>query len=334
MRTGLTGSALCLCAVTLSAQVRDPNHETTTADVPGLTAHTSACALSTDPGYALTVENPIKTGGGSMYLAARQVRFLSALRGPAGEGVHFKRAGSVRAPDDAIVDKYVLDIKGDRSTTLYIDGYHWSDPVAPTGFLCATPMNLPPPGPDPFETGRQLDAIAVRLGTSEVNPISIDPDGSKTHAVVYDHVRLIALAARAAASAGQPLDPNQLPSPVAAPHLVAVAGPVVCSGETILPLSVTVTDGGGNQPPSTGTARGEQIAQLSPGLAGPADAIAVAYSVPALIAGARVTIHSAKPCEGKQDVVLPAVMTGPRVVSEAPAPPPPGKAVLADGGRS
>jgi hypothetical protein len=73
----LTASAVCLCVVTLSAQFRDPTHETTTPDVPGLTAETSKCSLSTDPTYGLTVENPIKTGGGDMYLAAREVRFLN-----------------------------------------------------------------------------------------------------------------------------------------------------------------------------------------------------------------------------------------------------------------
>jgi hypothetical protein len=91
MRIALTASALCLCAVTLAGQLGDPTHETTTPDVPGLTAETSKCPLSMDPTYGLTVENPIKTGGGDLYMAAREVKFLNALRGPAGEGVHFKR---------------------------------------------------------------------------------------------------------------------------------------------------------------------------------------------------------------------------------------------------
>jgi hypothetical protein len=97
VRIDVTASALCLCAVALSAQVGDPSHETTTQDVPGLTAEASKCALSTDPTYGLTTDNPIKTGGGAMYLASREVKFLNALRGPAGEGVHFKRAGSMES---------------------------------------------------------------------------------------------------------------------------------------------------------------------------------------------------------------------------------------------
>jgi hypothetical protein len=334
VRIDLIASALCLCSVALSAQLGDPNHETTTPDVTGLTAEASKCALSTDPTYGLTIQNPIKAGGGDMYLASREVKFLSALRGPAGEGVHFKRAGSMAPrPDGTILDIYSLDIKGDRKTTLYMDGYHWSDPAAPKGFLCGASMNLAPPGPDPFETTRQLNAIAVKLGAAEVDPISIDPDGSRAHGVVYDQVRLIAVAARAAAASGAPLNPDRLPQPVATPHLVVIAGPIVCAGETIAPDSVRLTDSRGNQPRAIGTASGARIADLSPGLAGQADAVAVAYAVPALIAGARTTVRYAKPCDGKQELELPVTITASRVVSAAAAPPPPGKTVLPDGAR-
>jgi hypothetical protein len=329
----LTAFALCFCAVVLGAQVADPTHETTTPDVPGLTAETSTCPLSTDLTYGLAKENPIKTGGGDLYMASRQVKFLSALRGPAGEGVHFKRAGSMQGPDGTILDAYSVDIKGDRKTTLYMDGYHWSDLAAPKGFLCGAPMNLAPPGPDPFETTRQLNAIAVSLGAAEVDPISIDADGSKAHGVVYDHVRLIAVAARAAAASAAPLDPDRLPQALATPHLVVIAWPIVCAGETIGPKSVRLTDRSGNEPRVIGTASGAKIADLSPGLSGRTDAVAIAYAVPVLIAGARTTVHYAKPCEGTQDVELPVAIAGPRIVSQAPAPPPPGKTVPPDGAK-
>jgi hypothetical protein len=330
MRLVVAASVVCLCAATLSAQLGDPTHDTTTPDVPGLTAETSTCPLSTDETYGVTIENPIKTGGGMMYMASRQVKFLSALRGPTGEGVHFKRTGTTMGPDGTILDAYALDIKGERKTTLYVDGYHWSDPSAPKGFLCGAPMNLAPPGPDPSETTRQLNAIAVTLGAAEVDPISIDPDGSKAHGVIYDHVRLIAVAARAAAAS---LDPDRLPQPVATPHLVVIASPVVCDGEKIVPESVRLTDNGGNQPRTMGIASGAKIADLSPGLAGREDAVAIAYAVPALIAGARATVHYAKPCAGKEELEFPVRMTSPHVVSQAPAPPPPGKTVPPEGAK-
>ena len=248
-RTPVFPAALLLALVVpVAAQFGDPTHETTTPDVPGLTAGTSRCPLSTDPTYGLTRENPIKTGGGEMYLASREVRFLTALRGPAGEGLHFKRTGTVPHPDGTLLDAYALDIAGESKTTLYMDGYHWSEPAAPKGFLCGAAMNLPPPGPDPFETARQLSAIAVQLGAADVEPISIDADGSRTHGVIYDHVRLIALAARAAAASGTSLDPSRLPQAVASPHLVVIAAPLVCGGETISPESVRLTDSRGNEP--------------------------------------------------------------------------------------
>jgi hypothetical protein len=333
MRIALTASALWLFAVALSAQAGDPSHETTTPDVPGLTAQMSKCSLSTDPTYGLTKDNPIKTGGGNMYMASRQVKFLSALRGPAGEGVHFKRAASVTGADGTILDAYSVDMKGDPKTTLYMDGYHWSDPMAPKGFLCGVSMNLAPPGPDPFETTRQLNAIAVNLGAAEVDPISIDPDGSKAHGVMYDHVRLIAVATRAATATGTPLDPKQLPQPVATPHLVVIAGPIVCDGERIAPDSVRLTDSRGNQPRVIATASGAKVSDLSPGLEGRADAVAIAYAVPAVIAGARTTVHYAKPCAGKQEVELPVTMASAHVVSQAAAPPPPGTTVPPDGAK-
>jgi hypothetical protein len=334
MRVALAASAFVLCTTALAAQLRDPTHETTTTDVPGLTAEASTCPVSRDATYGLTVDNPIKTGGGDMYMAARQVKFMSALRGPAGEGVHFKRTGSMPPqPDGTILDIYAVDIKGERKTTIYMDGYHWADPAAPQGFLCGAPMNLAPPGPDPFDTTRKLNAFAVTLGSADVDPISMDPDGSRVHGVVYDHVRLIALAARAAAASGTPLDPAKLPRQVENPHLVVIAAPLVCEGETIAPESVRLTDSAGNQPRAIGTASGAKIADLSPGLAGQPDAVAIAYSVPELIAGARTTVHYAKPCAGMQDVQLPVAITRPHVVSEAPAPPPPGKTVPPEGAK-
>ncbi|HEX6974680.1 MAG TPA: hypothetical protein VF147_09775 [Vicinamibacterales bacterium] len=334
MRIVSTALLFCLCAIAATAQqLADPTHETTTPDVPGLTADASKCGVSTDPAYGTTKENPIKVGGGAAYMASRQVKYLNALRGPAGEGVHFKRAGSLPDSGGTFLDRYELDIKGERKTTLYLDGYHWSDPVAPVGFLCGAAMNLAPPGPDPFETSSKLNAIAVALGAAEVDPISIDADGSKAHGVVYDHVRLIAAAARASAATGVSLNPKALPQAVAAPHLVVIAGPMVCGGETVAPESVRLTDSNGNEPPTIATARGAKIAELSPGLPARDDAAAVAYGVAALIPGARTRVHYAKPCGGEQDVVLPVAMTAPRVLAQAPAPPPAGKTVPPEGAK-
>jgi hypothetical protein len=316
-----------------SAQLSDPTHETTTAPVPGMTPSTSLCRISTDETYGLTPANPVKTGGGDMYMASRQVKFMSALRGPAGEGTHFKRGGSNKGPDGTILDIYSMEILGGKKVTIYIDGYHWVEPIAPAGFLCGVAMNLAPPGPDSFETMKQQRGIAIQLGEAEVEPISLDPDGSKKHGIAYDYMRLIGVAARAAKAAGKTLDVNALPREVVQARMVVIATPLACGAETIAPETITVADARGSSPPSTGKAGGDQIAGLVPGLPPMPGAVAVVYSVPNLIAGARTTIHYTKPCEGVQDVTLPVNITQPRVLREAPAPPPAGKAPPADGGR-
>ena len=313
------------------AQLKDPTHETRTAPVPGMTPATSLCRISTDETYGLTPANPVKTGGGDLYMASRQVRFLSALRGPAGEGTHFKRAGSTQGPGGTILDTYSMEILGGKKTTLYVDGYNWADPVAPVGFLCGVAMNLAPPGPNTFETMKQQRGIAVRLGDAEVEPISLDPDGSKKHGIVYDHMRLIGLAAREAAAAGKPLDAGNLPRQLLEARMVVVATPLSCGADTIAPETITLVDSRGDAAPSTGKASGGKIADLAPGLPPGRDVVAVVYSVPNLIAGARTTIRYTKPCNGVQDVTLPVNITQPRVVREAPAPVPPGRTPPADG---
>jgi len=68
-------------------------------------------------------------------------------------------------------------------------------------------------------------------------------------------------------------------------------------------------------------------------LVGPADAVAIAYAVPELIGGARTTVRYRTACEGKQEIELPVAITGPRVLSQAPAPPSPGQTVPADGAK-
>lgn len=115
---------------------RGVSHETQTADVPGLTASASTCPIADDPTYGVTPANPIKVGGGAMYVKARSLRYLSALRGPSGEGIHFRRLGSFDGPDDTILDVYQLDHNG-RSDYLYMDAYRFSEPKAPRGFICS-----------------------------------------------------------------------------------------------------------------------------------------------------------------------------------------------------
>jgi hypothetical protein len=114
---------------------RGATHETRTLDLPGLTAANSRCPVSDDPTYGVTAANPIKVGGSPMYVKARSMRFLLALRGPAGQGLHFKRLGSFDGPHDTILDLYEVERDG-VVRHLYLDGYRTAGVWAPPGFVC------------------------------------------------------------------------------------------------------------------------------------------------------------------------------------------------------
>jgi hypothetical protein len=269
----------------LPALTRGATHETQTADIPGLTTDTSRCALSDDPTYGLTAANPIKLGGEPMYLTARSLRFLSALRGAAGEGLHLKRLGSFEGPDGTILDVYRVE-HGSTVRHLYVDGYRSGEPKAPRGFVCGASMQADPPGPDLLTMRRQLISLAATVDATSAGPISLDADGSARHGVVFDHVRLVGKAFATAAAAGHPLDLTNVPLEVSRPHFVVVAYPVVCDDRgPIAPQSVKVHDAQGNSPGAMKEARGEQIRDLVPGFDGPASALAILYNADLAIPG-------------------------------------------------
>jgi hypothetical protein len=313
------GVIVSLLAHAQSGPMQDPNHETRTPDVPGLTAATSKCGISED-GTLGSKDNPIKVGGGALYLASREVKYLSALRGPAGEGVHFKRQGSTRAADGAtILDDYFVEYTGiDKPIHLYIDGYHWLQPLAPKGWLCGADMNLAPPGPDPFETQDQLNAMAVKMADQPVMPISADPDGSRTHGVVFDHMRLITLAARAAIASNKTLDSKSL-GELGRAKTVVVAFPRTCEGKMVMADAIALADQQGNQPKLVDTAKGNKVASMLPGFEAPANSIAFAFETKGLIEGSRIAIRYEDACgaEGKE-VLMPVRFERGKVTKSAP----------------
>jgi hypothetical protein len=300
---------------------QDPTHETTTADVPGLTTATSACGTSGDETYG-TKANPIRIGGGPLYMASREIKYFSALRGPAGQGVHFKRGGSTPGEENTILDGYVVEYKGlDHAVSLYVDAYHWDTPLAPKGWLCGVPMNLVAPGPDTFETARQLRAFGVSLAPNPVEPISVDPDGSRAHGIVFDYVRLMGLAAREAVKAGVKFkgDGDELPPGAESNRTVVIAFPIQCEGALVRPEAISLSDASGRVPPETGKATGAKIAELVRGYSPPEGALAVSYAVPALIEGARVSIRYAAECGTQaRDLLLPVRSERARVLKSLP----------------
>src|SRR3954468_3248270 len=178
----------------------------------------SSCGVSEDTAFATTREHAAQVGGGAMYAAARERRYLDALRGPGGEKVDYKRRGSLPLDpgggDLTILDEYEVTYPGiPQTATLFLDAYHFDDAlVAPKGFICALPFGLAPPGPDPFRASDALRAIAIEQGsTKDFAPVPLDGDGSTTHGILLDSFRLHARAARAAAAAGTRLDARNPP---------------------------------------------------------------------------------------------------------------------------
>ena len=86
----------------------DATHDTLSIDIPGLTLVTSKCAVADDEQYGFTVGHPIKVGNDVFTGPAREVRYLNALRGPIGQGIHFRRVGSLPGPDQTILDAYEI----------------------------------------------------------------------------------------------------------------------------------------------------------------------------------------------------------------------------------
>jgi TonB-like protein len=142
-----TGAPVALAASSGRGATGDPTHDTTSATVSGLTAATSACAISDDATYGMTPENPVKTGGDARIGPTREVSYLNVLRGPAGQGIRFRRLGSVRSPDNqTILDIYELTYDGlAPPLRLYLDEYHFDAPKAPKGLVCAAPITLTDP---------------------------------------------------------------------------------------------------------------------------------------------------------------------------------------------
>jgi len=295
-------------------------------------APVSSCGVSSDPAFATTKEHAAQVGGGAMYAAAREHRYLDALRGPGGEPIEYKRRGSLpldpSSADLTILDAYEVTYPGIAQTAvLYLDAYHFDDAlVAPKGFICAVPIALAPPGPDAFLATDSMRAVAIEQGSAkEFAPISLDADGSATHGILLDSFRLIARAARAAAAAGARLDPKQPPRDALRVRMLVVAYPKRCGDakEPVAPASIDLTAAEGPQPRRDGEpATGEALARLLPGMNLPAGSIGAVY----LLDRPRVsdTVRIGYPDAACREVVLPFKYANGRALNAPPASLPPG----------
>jgi hypothetical protein len=249
-------------------------------------APVSSCAVADEAGYGTTKERAIQVGGGAMYVASRERRYLDSLRGPMGEPLQYKRTGSLPLDKEGrtILDAFEITYPGlDKPVVFYLDAYHFDDSLgAPHGFICAVPIGLPPPPPDPMLAAEALIELAIEQGASrDLAPISLDADGSNRHGVLLDHFRLIARAARAASEAGAPLDPQKPALELMRARMVVVAYPLRCgAADAVPPGSIELVAAQGQPPRRDGEpATGDAIARLLPGMTLPPGSMAAAYFI-------------------------------------------------------
>lgn len=295
-------------------------------------APASSCGIADEPAFGTAFTSAIQVGGGAMYAASRQRRYLDALRGPLGEPLQYKRTGSrpLDSEGRAIIDLYEVTYPGlDKPILLYLDAYHFDDGLkAPKGFTCAVPIGLSVPPPDAMLASFSQIALAIEQGgTKEFAPISLDPDGSGTHGILFDRFRMTARAARAAAASGNPFDPKRPPVELMRLGTVVVAYPRRCGdGPAVAPGSIEIVPAQGAPPRREGDlATGEALARLLPGVdlpprtmaasynlerPRPGDAIKIAYSEGACGAANEVTLAMRFTSAKGIDTPLPALPAG------------------------
>jgi hypothetical protein len=289
----------------------------------------SKCPVAEHADYGYKREQAIEVGGGAMYVAARERRYLDALRGPAGQVLEYKRTSAIplHPPNSLVfVDAYEVTYEGlEKPVTLYLNAYSFADTLrAPQGFICGTPIALAAPGPDTFRASDDLVKLAVEQGaTRQFKPIPLDADGTATHGVILDHFRVAAAAARAAAAAGTPirLGPEAAPPDSVRQRMVIVAYPLACEGRTIPPKAVDLLAPNGAAAPRQGDfASGERLASLAAGVTIPEGSIAAVFQLAAPRPTDSVRITYAEACGSSAPAVSVLMKGTPASATKTPAP--------------
>jgi hypothetical protein len=287
----------------------------------------ASCSPSDDPDYGLVKEKPILIGGGPLYMAARQRRFLQSLRGPEGQPVAVPNGvGSFPAndADHTILDVYTVSYEGHGGIQLFMDAYHYGEPHVPRGFTCSAPLPtvLGPPPVDGFKVTDAVQRLAIEQGSArEFTPIPLTDSSGAVRGALLDQFRVIAVAARAAVSAGAPLDPAKLPAELTRQGLIIVAHPLTCGARTIPAASAAIVAQQAQAPPMIGVVSdAEQLKKLLPGVPLPPGSIAVRYGLANPRPTDSVRISYQEGCDGAAaDIDLALKSQPPRLVNGPPA---------------
>jgi hypothetical protein len=303
---------------------------------PARSSVVSQCPVSDDPEYGYTPLKPVQVGGGAMYVAARERRYLDALRGPAGGRISYKRIGSQqqRPPNDTtILDHYHITYDGlEKPLSIYLDAYHFDDELkAPAGLSCGTEIALYDPGPDAFKAMDSRVKVAMQPGTADAPPIPLGADGDGSAGVVFDHFRLMVRAVRSATAAGSAVraTPRTGRADIADPRTVIVAQPRACDGRKVAPKAIQVEAVFQNGQRRILERVGEDVSgpaieTLVSGFQADDAALATAFRMTEPQPNHVVTITYAEPCGGSNQAVLPVRYTPARLLASPPPPLPAG----------
>ena len=293
------------------------------------------CPVSDDEKYGYSIEHAVQVGGSPVFGAARERRYLDALRGLEGQPVQYQRIGQAHAPDGTILDGYAVTHAGlDKPVTLYLDWYHFNAPKAPRGFSCAGPFNLTIPPPSPFQEIDDVRYVAIAQGeTREFAPIPLGADPAARRGAAYDRFRLLALASRAAAAKNAKMNPQSL-TPQMMPGTVFVAFPRACGDRTIPPTAIEIAAQNGAVMPkeSQRQASGDALSQLLHGADVPAGSIAIVVQLTQPRPNDSVRITYSDPLCGTENsqASVPIAFSGPRPIEAPPASLPEGTAAPAE----
>jgi hypothetical protein len=265
-------SLLSLILTTLTAA--------TAAAQTGAPASAAApCPAATDARYGFAQERPVQVGGGPMYGAARQQRYLKLLRGPAGQTVSWERRGATMAAGDKVLDMYTVRYDGiEGPLTLFLDWYQYTPPMVPVGFGCGGEMELGTPPPDPFVAEEQLTALAAATVSVAKGPIAPIPLGENGAAgFVLDRFRVLA---------------RLVPSGAVAPRThrtIVVINAETCGERRVSPTAITLTSPQGQSatPAETFTVA-TRFAALATGLTVPDGSLGGVFPMDGVLDGVRV----------------------------------------------
>jgi hypothetical protein len=262
-----------------------------------------SCTPATDPDYGLTPEKAVQIGGGAMYVGARERRYLDSLKGPGGQALTYRRTGTTPAkpPNGQLIDTYEVTWEGaEKPVVLFLFAYLYGEPKVPTGFTCSG-FTLGTPPIDGFMAREQRAMVAVTQGaTTDFPPISLDVDGSAKSGVAFDSFRMIARVSRAAAKAGRPLDPQNLPARLTQQGLVLVAYPKRCGETLAVPKSIDLGTPNGVVQTREPYVSGTGLATLLPGVMVPEGSLAALMPTDALKQNEAVRVmFDETVCEGE-----------------------------------